>query len=94
MLSESDSVNNKKSYYAALVPALTPPSEIEAHCSHVNWRNSPDVSCGDITGYDMRLFNPDTGVEVTRRVDARGTFHNFLLLERELAEHKSTTVQV
>ena len=94
MLSESDSVNNKKSYCAALLPALTPPSEIEAHCSHVNWRNSPEVSYGDIIGYDVRLFNPDTGIEMTRRVDARGTFHNFLLLEREFVEHKSTTVQV
>ena len=73
---------------------MTPPSEIEAHCSHVNWRNSPDVSCEDITGYDVRLFNPDRGVEVTRRVDARATFHNFLLLDKELVEHKSTTVQV
>ena len=70
---------------------MTPPSEIEAHCSHINWRNSPDISC---TGYDVRLFNPDAEIKVTRCVDAQGTFHNFLLLERGLAEHKLTTVQV
>ena len=42
----------------------------------------------------MRLFNPDTKEEVVRRVDARGTFHNFLLLDKDLIEQKSTTVQV
>lgn len=48
----------------------------------------------DITGYDVRLLNPETGIEVIRHVDARGTFHNFLLLDKELVEQKSTTVQV
>ena len=73
---------------------MTPPSEVEAHCSHVNWRNSPNVSCEDISGYDVRLFNPDAGMEMIRRVDARGTFHNFLQLDKDLTEQKSTTVQV
>ena len=75
-------------------PVLIPPSEVESHCSLVTWRNSPDVSCEDISGYDVRLFNPDTKEEVARRVDARGTFHNFLLLDKDLTEQKSTTVQV
>ena len=76
------------------MPILTPPNEVQSHCSHVTWRNSPDVSCEDISGYDVRLFNPDTKEEVVRRVDARGTFHNFLLLDKDLIEQKSTTVQV
>lgn len=80
--------------YAALPPVLTPPSEVQSHCTHVNWRNSPDVSCGDIIGYDVRLFDPDTGEEVIRREDARGTFHNFLLLDEDLVEKASTMVQV
>ena len=75
-------------------PVLTPPSEVESHCSLVTWRNSADVSCEDISGYDIWLFNPDTGEEAVRHVDARGTFYNFLLLDKDLTELKSTTVQV
>ena len=81
-------------YTSARPLVLTPPSEVRAHCSHVNWRNSPDVSCEDISSYDVRLFNPDTGTEVIRRADARGTFHDFLQLDKNLTEQKSTTVQV
>ena len=81
--------------YVALPPlTLPPPSEVQAHCSHVNWRNSPDVSCEKINGYDVRLFNPDTGEVVERRVDARATFHNFLQSDKDLTEQKSTTIQV
>ena len=72
---------------------MTPP-EIEPHCSHVNWLNSPNISCEDISGYDVRLYNSDTNEEVVRRVDARGTFHNFLLSDEDLTGQKSTTVQV
>ena len=73
---------------------LTPPNEVQAHCSHVNWRNSPNVSCEDISGYDVRLYNPDTKEEVIRRVDTRGTFHNFPPLDKNLTRQRSTTVQV
>lgn len=73
---------------------LTPPNEVQSHCSHVTWRNSPDVSCEDISGYEVRLFNPDTEEEVIRPVDARGTVHYFLVLDKDLIEQKSTTVQV
>ena len=87
-------ISHHSIYSSALPSILTPPSEVRAHCSHVNWRNSPDISCEDISGYDVRLFNPDTGTEVIRRVDARGTFHDFLQLDKDLTEQKSTTVQV
>ena len=75
-------------------PVLSPPKEVRGHCSHVNWRNSPDVSCNDIIGYDVMLSNPETGVKLTRRVDALGTFHNFLSSDRILTLQASTAVQV
>ena len=75
-------------------PILSPPEEVHGHCSHVTWRNSPDVSCNDIIGYDVMLSNPETGVIVTRRVDALGTFHNFLSSDKNVTVQASSTVQV
>ena len=45
-------------------------------------------------GYDVRLFNSDTKVEIVRRVDATGTYYIFLPSDKALTEHKLTTVQV
>ena len=50
--------------------------------------------CEHISGYVVRLFNPDTNENVERRVDALGTFHNFLPSDKDLLEKQSTTVQV
>ena len=86
-------INNSAAVPPTSGPMLPPP-EIEPHCTHVNWRNSPNVSCGDISAYDVRLFNPDTNETVERRVNTRGTFHNFLESDKDLLEKKSTTVQV
>lgn len=73
--------------------ALSPPLEVQGYCSHINWRNPPDTSCKDISGYDMRLYNPDTGLDVTRRVDIQGTFYNLLAIDEPLKNY-STIVQV
>ena len=72
---------------------LSAPSVVEGYCSHVYWRNSPDVLCKDVRGYDVRLFNPDTGAEVVRRVDSRGTFYS-LQADDEALKSEATLFQV
>ena len=57
---------------------ITPPPapEVQALCSVVVWYN-PEISCEDINGYDVRLYNPQLAGQqnVTRHVDAKGTFY-------------------
>ena len=89
----SITINNSAAVPPTSGPDLTPP-DVESHCSHVNWLNSPNVSCGDISGYVLRLFNPDTNETVERQVGTRGTFHNFLPSDKDLLGKKSTAVQV
>ena len=72
---------------------LSPPYEVQGYCSHINWRNSPNVSCEDISGYDVRLFNPNSGLDVTRRVGVHGTFYSLLAIDKAL-KNDSTTFQV
>ena len=72
---------------------LSAPSVVEGYCSHVYWRNSPDVLCKDVRGYDVRLFNPDTGAEVVRRVDSHGTFYSLQAADEAL-KSESTLFQV
>ena len=71
----------------------SPPYEVQGYCSHINWRSSPDIPCEDISGYDVRLFNPTTGMEVIRRVDASGTFYNLLAIDKDM-KNESTIFQV
>ena len=72
----SITINNSAAVPPTSGPDLTPP-DVESHCSHVNWLNSPSVSCGDISGYVLRLFNPDTNETVERRVGTREHFTTF-----------------
>ena len=57
-----------------LAPPPSPP-EVQGLCSVVVW-NSPEVSCEDISGYDVRLYSPRSVYQnVTRRVVANGTYY-------------------
>lgn len=57
-----------------------PPVEILSFCQIVAWRNSPRISVGDISGYDVRLFNWDTSREEIRHIDG---YETFIVLENE-----------
>ena len=70
---------------------MAPPSEIMAFCTHIVWRNSPQVACQDILAYHVRFISPNT--DLTRTVDAHGTFYN-LLLEEEFLKTEFTNFQV
>ena len=79
--------------YAVPVLRLPPPPEVQGLCSYVVWY-SPAVSCGVITGYDVRLYSPQSGQQnVTRRVGANGTFY-IIKDEDNLAGSGETYVQV
>lgn len=62
-------------------------------CSVVVW-NSPEVSCGGISGFDVRLYSPQSvHRNVTRRVGANGTYY-IIKDEDNLAGSDETYVQV
>ena len=63
-------------------------------CSVVIWRNAPNISYEDISGYDVRLINQDTRQEVIRRLDASATFYSFDEVADESFRNESTAVQV
>ena len=57
------------------------------------WRNAPNISYDDITGYEIRLVNSATNEEMTEYLDTSATFYsldNF----NEAYKHESTSVQV
>ena len=70
------------------------PVEVQAFCSHVVWRNSPNISCDIINGYDVRLVNPTTNQSVIRRVDASSTFYHLHQIDDAPLKTDSTNVQV
>ena len=71
-----------------------PPPQVQALCSVVVWY-SPEVSCGDIIGYDVRFFHPQLLTQnVTRRVGANGTFHIVQEEDKLDAKHGDLYVQV
>ena len=45
------------------------PPPVQTFCSVVIWSN-PQLPCDDIMGYEVRLYNPDSGKEVNRSVDS------------------------
>ena len=60
---------------ATTIPPLPSPPEVQALCSVVVWYQ-PDLSCEHITGYNVRLFNPQsTHQDVIRYVGANRTFY-------------------
>ena len=66
---------------------------MQALCSVVVWY-SPEVSCDGISGYDVRLYHPQSAQQsVTRRVGANGTFYIVKDEDRLVNDH-DTQVQV
>ena len=60
------------SLFLVEVSISIPPPQVQALCSVVVWY-SPEVSCGDIIGYDVRFFSPRLRLDshnVTKRVEA------------------------
>ena len=80
------------SYFHAAPPP--PPVHVQGFCSHVVWRNSPNISCDIISGYDIRLVNPAINQNVTRHVDVFATFFSLHPLDDSPLKSQSTTVQV
>ena len=85
------------SYIAFLittVPILRPtPVIVQGLCSVIFWY-SPAVPCSEVSGYDVRLYSPQSGQQnVTRRVGANGTFY-IIKDEDILAGSGETYVQV
>ena len=73
---------------------MIPPPQVQALCSVVVW-NTPEVSCGDIVGYDVRFFHPQLLTKnVTRRVGANGTFHIVQEEDKLDAKQEDLYVQV
>ena len=61
--------------HAETLITVPPPPQVQALCSVVVWY-SPEVSCEEIIGYDVRLYHPQMDVQnVTRRVGANRTFY-------------------
>ena len=53
---------------------LTGPPSVHTVCSVVVWSN-PQLPCDDIMGYEVRLYNPDSGHEVSRLVASYSTYY-------------------
>ena len=71
-----DDINWHNPFLAIVEDLISiPPPQVQALCSVVVWY-SPEVSCGDITGYDVRFFSPQLDSQnVTKRVGANRTFY-------------------
>ena len=69
------------------------PSNVQGFCSNIVWC-SPEVSCDGISGYDVRLYHPQSAHQnLTRRVEAKGTFYVITDEDRQ-ASSDGTLVQV
>ena len=79
------------STFIELPPA---PVDIQTFCDLVVWRNAPNISYGDITGYEIKLINLATNEEVNISLDASATFYSLNELEDEILKHESTLMQV
>ena len=77
-------------------PVSEPPPplvDIQSSCDLVTWRNAPNISYDDITGYEIRLVNSAKTKEVVKRLDASATFYNLDELGEPL-KSELTSVQV
>ena len=59
------------------VPVLPELEDVRVSCYQVTWRNTLDVPCDSIAGYDIRMYDSATKKSVTRRLDPYGTYYNF-----------------
>ena len=57
------------------------------------WRNAPNISYDDITGYEILLVNSATNEITTDSLDASATFYNLDNLNETLKNY-TTSVQV
>lgn len=55
---------------------LPPPDDIQTSLDLVVWRNAPNISCDDITGYEIQFINSATNENVTESLNASATFYN------------------
>ena len=59
------------------------------------WRNAPNISYEDITGYEIQfLINSATKEEVNISLDASATFYSLDKLEDEMMKEKKETIFV
>ncbi|MCG8625294.1 MAG: hypothetical protein MJE68_25255, partial [Proteobacteria bacterium] len=67
------------------------PVDIQTFCSFIIWRNAPNSSYEDITGYEIKLINSATNEESSISLDASATFYN---LKDKVLKQESTFIQV
>lgn len=78
--------------FAAPLPPK--PVDVQSFCSHVVWRNPPNTSFDQITGYDVRLSDPESNEQVTRQVDSSGTFYSLQQMDDAFLKKDTTVIQV
>ena len=59
----------------------------------VVWSN-PQLPCDGITGYEVRLYDPDSGKEVSRSVDTYSMYYTIKDEDRLQVELEKAYVQV
>ena len=57
------------------------------------WSNQ-QLPCEDIAGYEVRLYNPDSGKEVSRSVDSYSTYYTIKDEDKLQVELENAYVQV
>ena len=72
---------------------LPPPVDIQTSCDLVVWRNAPNISYDDITGYAILLNNSATNDEEVIILNASATFFSLDGLNETL-KRETTFVQV
>ena len=79
------------STFIELPPA---PVDIQTSCDLVVWRNAPNITYEDITGYEIKLINLATNEEANISLDVSATFYSLDELEDEIFKHELTLIQV
>ena len=79
-------------YTYPLILEPPPPIRVQGLCSVVVWY-SPAVSCEDIHGYEVRLYNPQSAhLNVTDHIGANRTF--YIVDADKLVSSDETFIQV
>ena len=84
--------------YRPVPEPLPPPVDIQTSCDLVVWRNAPNISYEDITGYVIEIFlinsaTNDEEVIITDYINASATFYSLDGLNETLKK-ETTFVQV
>ena len=72
---------------------LIAPPPVQTFCSVVVW-SGPQLPCDDIMGYEVRLYDPDSGKEVNRSVDSYSTYYIIKDEDKLQVELEKAYVQV